>query len=502
MSTAAHPSGTPFPPALQDALTWLGSPPDADALRDLTPLRKHLDALSKLAIPPLQYLKILELFQTRANLTGSIVKPLLLDATLPLPTRLRTVAQGLMDIHGLLAAGYLKVAQQADGDRLRACHRSPTKLCAAGLSNLAQQYEVAQLVCTASPPDLWRMAGELFARIHAATPIQEPASAEVEDAERTLKAMFALSAAQPENFSPREVAFLAEYLRIQATSVAVGFGQPANDGFWLDAQRDQAPFAAIRRPPPDKTAVLQFSCAELGRAARAQIGRLADGESPDAIGLPGLACSQDYRDVLARAERYWSAPPKRQNHRRRNGYRVQVCSQLGALWQTLRGDAAGTGEIVLAASDWMILNEGPGGYAIMHVAGELGGLIAGSAVGLRTAPDQPWNICIIRWARSDNPEHIELGIEIVAPRAQAVHFVRNDGGTEASPIPALLLPPLPGLKRGESLLTARGQFAPGMFALVGGDDMHLQVAECRAEQLAMHTACIEVFEFERRGAAR
>lgn len=500
MSTVADRSGTPFPPALRDALAWLGAPPGNDALRDLSPLRKHLDGLARLAIPPLQYLKILELFQTRANATGSVVKPLLLDATLPLPEHLRTVAQGLMDIHGLLAGGYLQVVRQVDAERLRRAHRSTARLCGAGLSNLAQRYEVAQLVCAAAPPDLWRTASALFQSVRAAAQADDAAAPEAEEAERTLKVMLALSAAQPENFSPREVAFLAEYLRIQAPSVDLGIGRSANDGFWLDPSRDDAPFATVRRPPPEHVPVLQFSCAELGRAARAQIGRLIDGERPEAIGVPGLALAQDYRDVLARAERYWSAPPRRQAHRRRNGYRVQVCSQLGALWRALRGDAPGTTEVELAASDWMILNEGPGGCAIMHVAGELSGLVAGCALGLRTGQGRAWNICVVRWARSENPEHIELGLEIVAPRAQAVHIVRRVDDGDTSPVPALLLPPLPGLKRGESLLTTRGLFAPGTFALMGANDAQLRVAECRAGQLSMHTACIEVFEFERRGA--
>lgn len=496
MSTAADRSGTSFPPALQDALAWLGAPPENDPLRDLSPLRRHLDGLAKLTVPPLQYLKILELFQTRTNLTGSVVKPLLLDATLPLPARLRTVAQGLMDIHGLLAAAYRKVVLQADAERLRRVHRTPIGLCAAGLSNLAQQYEVAQLICTSSPPDLWRTAYELFNRIRRAMPVDAAEAPEASNAERALKVMLALSVAQPENFSPREVAFLTEYLRIQAATVDID-DHAASNGFWLDPTRDEAPFAAVRRPSPEGEHVLRFSCAKLGASVRAHVARLAAGENPETVGLPGLASSQDYRDVLTRAERYWSAPPKRQNHRRRNGYRVQVCSQLGTLWQALHAEVPGTTELDLAASDWMILNEGPGGCAIMHVAGELSGIVAGSALGLRAAPAQPWNICIVRWARSENPEHIELGLEIVAPRAEAVRIVRRTDGGEASPVPALLLPPLPGLKRGESLLTTRGQFAPGTFALMDATDTHLHVAECRAEQLAMHTACVEVFEFER-----
>jgi hypothetical protein len=498
MNMVANGRGTAFPPALQEALAWLGTPPENDALGDLGPLRTHLDALAKLSIPPLQYLKILELFQSRANPTGIAVKPLLLDATLPLPDRLRTVAQGLMDVYGLLAAGYLHAARNLAPSRLQAVNRSPAQLCAHGLSNLAQQYEVALLVSTASPPDLWRTANDLFRLVHLGLPMDGTLPVEAERADRTMKSILALSAVQPENFSPREIAFLAEYLRAQAACIDIHLPSARDDAFWLDPVRDQRPVAAVRRPPPGGAPVWHFSCTELSRTAREHLSLLADGERPEALGLPTTAISPDYRSALARAEATWAVPPRRQTNRRRNGYRVQVCTHLGPIWRQLRGTATGEqAEIELPASDWMILNESPSGYAIMHVAGALAGLVAGGALGLRASPDHPWHICLVRWARSDNPVHIELGIEVVAPHAEAVHMARSGSSGTGAPVPALLLPPLPGLRRGETLLTARGTFEPGRFTLIGETSSGIRVAECAAHQLSQHTACVELFEFER-----
>lgn len=131
-------SRTRFPSALQGALDWLGAPPAEDPLRDLAPMRRHLVAIAAVGIPPLQRLKILELFQTRAGLTASVVKPLLLDATLPLAKRLRTVAHGLMHVHEALAAGYLDALRDAPPEKLRGLDRSPPQLCALALANLSQ----------------------------------------------------------------------------------------------------------------------------------------------------------------------------------------------------------------------------------------------------------------------------------------------------------------------------------------------------------------------------
>ena len=376
---------------------------------------------------------------------------------------------------------------EARAEQLLSIECTPATLCDLGLANLSQQYEVAQLVCAPAPRDFWQQAQTFYGLIGTGS--------DADAATRRMKVLLALAAAQPEGFSPRETAFLAAYLQEQAAAVEF---RPASeprsdDEFWLDATHGFPPTAAVRRVPPADTP-LYFSCTALSQLARGHLADLERGATPETLGLPRDALSADYRDVLARAAQRWANPPKRETHRRRHGYRVQVCTQMGALWQQSDHAAA---EVELPASDWMILNESPSGYAIMHVAGELAGLVAGSAIGLRPAADKPWNICVVRWARSENPEHIELGLEVVAAQAHAVRIARRGPADAQAPFPALLLPPLPALQRGEALLTARGSFAPGAFALIDETSGHVRVAECSAGQLAMHTACIEIFEFER-----
>jgi hypothetical protein len=75
----------------------------------------------------------------------------------------------------------------------------------------------------------------------------------------------------------------------------------------------------------------------------------------------------------------------------------------------------------------MVTNESPDGYALMHMSGQtddvrIGDIIALQAVDEQTGMSQAWHICIIRWAISENPEHIELGLQILAPSATAVEL--------------------------------------------------------------------------------
>jgi hypothetical protein len=97
---------------------------------------------------------------------------------------------------------------------------------------------------------------------------------------------------------------------------------------------------------------------------------------------------------------------------------------------------------------------------------------------------------------------VELGLELIAPSAEAVRMARvgrNAKGQE--PVSALLLPPLPRLDRTEAILTPRGHYAQGTFTLLGEKDGKVQLTSCITGRLAMQTAAAEVFEFERDAAS-
>lgn len=488
----------PFSPALQGTLAWLGQPPAQDPLRDLVPLRNHLAALADGNLSPVSLLRVLDLFQLRTDAITNVLEPLLLDATLPLPRRLRTVAKGLIEIHRPLAEGYLRVLREASPAHLAPLKRSQSQVGSAAMANLARQYQVALMVAAPAPADLWKQGQEILRRLTPASGI------EIMDVERHVKGMMALAAAQPESFSPREIAFLAEYLDTFAAAIEIRLKSPkeAAEWYWLAEERDQPPTAAARRPPPPDARLVFYSCRVLGRKTRGHLAQLAHGVSPESMGLPACMAQEDYRHTLAQAEAHWSSPPQRQAQRRRNSYRVQACVHLGTLWQILHGKPAESSrEFKSAATDWMVLNESPEGLAMMHVSGKVEGLVAGGTLGLKFTADGPWNICLVRWARSENPEHVEIGLELVAPHAEAVHWLPIPQATPSpTPMTALLLPAVPTLGRREALLVARGHYTARDFMLIGELDGRTRIVECAAGALTLQTASIEIFEFERKVA--
>lgn len=488
-------------PALDSALDWLAKPPAQDPLRDLVPLRNHLSAFEDMGVAPLQLLRILELFQPRVNAINAALKPLLQETSLPVDTRLRTISQGLLDVHGAIAAAYVKVMREADRDRMQGMHRNPTSLSALALGNLLQQLEVSLLISSLAPPEMWRNAQVIHNWTMDVIPHDSTMPAGATAAQRHFKTMLALAAAQPESFTPAELAFLLGYLREFGTEVVMQNEAPikARDTwYWINDGLDQPPCATVRRPPPSGGRTICFSCRELGRTALEHTEQLGAGEEPVALGLDTRGTEPALRHALRRAAGRWLSPPKRHTQRRGSSARVQVCTDMAALWQHRHGDHQPIANAIgVTATDWMMLNESPGGLAIMHVSGNTRGLIAGSALAVKPAADQPWGLCVVRWARSDNPEHLELGLEIVAPSAQAVRIIRQGAaGTDAS-AEAFLLPPLTATQRGEALLCLPGVHETGPFTLVSENSGRIQLTECMPTTLLLQTGRMELFEFSR-----
>ena len=493
---------SPQPPIqLQQALDWLAGPPPDDPLLDLLPLRNHIAAIGSLGLPVLHRIKIDELLQQRAERIDAALTPMLLDVKLPLPTDLGTAAQDLIGLRAELGETWLRVAGEADPRDLARIHRSRTQVCLQGIFNLSRQFIATLLTAIPTPINFWRNAQALYHRAHESADPTATLPAEMSLIDTRFKAMLALTTAQPEGLSPREIAFLADYLETHATATRIDMIRPeaAEDWFWLEASLDQRPIA-LSRLGPDGGLCLYFRFGELANLAARHLDQLNDGVPPSSLGLPHQAAGADYRNALERARQYWAMPRRRCFNRRPQTLRVEVCIQLSTLWTALASDSQQepkSSDRELTYSDWTLLNDSPSGYAIVHAIGEVAGIVPGCAIGLRADAGAAWQICLVRWARSKNSSHVELGLEVLAPSAQPVRIQTLTKRNPEPPIPALLLPALPGINRSEAILAMRGDYNTRPFTLLLENGSRLQIVECMPHRSLIETSSIEVFEFVR-----
>lgn len=410
------------------------------------------------------------------------------------------MASLLISAYEQVAAGYEHLL--AEASRLAfSKRRHPAVVAAHALHSLTQAFATSSMMSSPPPADLWRRAHILArsAREHY-DPDATVVSGTPHDPEKIYKGLLALAAAQPEGFSPGEIALASDYLAQYSGTVSLQSTQPEEEGsswYWVDSNRDSGPMPPNRRIPPDHGELFYCSFQLLARLLGEQISALEAGMPAGNLRLPDGAAANGAHATLKRLQQHWSSPPHRQHPRRHNNFRAQVCVGLNELWQLLEQGASPeeNTENQPRTTEWMVLNESPSGYAVMHVSGEVEGLAPGSPIALRPGPDKPWSICIVRWMKSENPEHIELGLELVAPAARSVQLVFRNGDLSQQPTQGLLLPAIPALRENAAVLAPSGAYSSRRFFIVSGENK-THVMQGRLLSLDLQTGAVELFQFE------
>ncbi|MBL8481163.1 MAG: hypothetical protein JNJ60_03130 [Rhodocyclaceae bacterium] len=492
-STVLAEPGADAESAMSGLLAWLAAPPPDDPEHDLPEVAARLDELLGFGTAGNQLLRVLDLFFARAHRLALEMRPRLAASFLPLPRGLRQAAGRLADIHCRLAsayAGQLDDAGIAERCRLSAATR--------GLRSTLDHYLARAAMATPAPPDFWQDAHELYRRA-GAFPDTNGSNGRSE-ADQAYFTLLALAVAQPESLTPRDLWQASETLALHWADVEwQESAAPPGDleaWYWIDRRRDHGPVAASRRAPLANADVVYFTLARMAQTLVEQLDALDGGAPVDSTRLPTSAVETDVRALLRRLYLRWLKPPKRALKRRHQNYRAQLCTGLGEVWALLMQNNA-EGQLAPGlVSEWMIQNESANGFAAMHVGGEMQQLRPGAVAAMRSPESDSWAICFVRWLRSDNPEHMEVGLEMVAPKAQPVRVAFRSGKRDENPVPALRLPPLAASRPREALITPRGSCVARRFVMIWQVGEKICVSQGRMRSFDQQTANAELFQFD------
>ena len=109
-----------------------------------------------------------------------------------------------------------------------------------------------------------------------------------------------------------------------------------------------------------------------------------------------------------------------------------------------------------------IVNHSPGGYCLSWPKEVPGQLQAGELLGMQDSPTQGWSVAVVRWIRQVRGGGTQMGIELIAPHAQAcgLQLVRK-AEQSSQYLRALLLPEISAISRPATLITPRLPFQEG-----------------------------------------
>ena len=227
--------------------------------------------------------------------------------------------------------------------------------------------------------------------------------------------------------------------------------------FVIKPQRDVAGYSVSKRHQPSPQGhdlvlntlpVADAILAELSKLTIVEPGAgLTVEATPESIGLPKGTDPVRAKDLLGRLVKQWGAMPNRRFNRLRTHARVEICVGIPDIWAFLRGEPGTVG----VPAEWMVTNESENGFALMHASGPIAAVRVGEVVGIRARDSRTCHVCVVRWVLSDNPEHLELGLEELARNARPAQARKVCDG-DGAPVPVLLLPESPEQGKASSIV--------------------------------------------------
>ena len=484
-------ASTAQPAGMQSLFNWLDSPLPPNAADELAHLHRQLGSLRVTPLTPEQRALTLERLYARGRTTVNSLLASLSDAELPLPIPRKT--------RQLIRSQQLFLRTLAD-DLLALLNDPPAAMPTVlplwqSLDALAQHLLISSLIASPATIGIWQQLHQTYEtvrRLELASAVPQGGHATLQD---TYYSAVLLACAQPASFTSNEINFVAAYLSRFCAGVDHGDESMAQTpaAFWIDPTRDAAAFACARNTPPPDTVVRYFNCARLAARLKQQLAKLEAGATAQEIELPDFADTPAGLGVLHRLVNYWGEPGKRRYPRRRQNYRAVLCCGLDSLWRLFQ-DSEGS---PIETSNWMITNESPDGYAFMHVSGKTGDLSVGDVTAIRTESGKTWQICIVRWALSENQEHLELGLQILATRAVPALLAQPSEQSSRTLLPVLILPEIRALRMTEMLVVPSGALykLPSHLILVIEKE-NIVVREVKSTRLDEQNSQIAIFSIE------
>lgn len=498
MKSSDAPQHTSPETSIKAVLDWLALSSKQHLPEHAELLHRQMRLVRATPIPTPQRSKLLDLFYTHTERLVRTEIPELQQASLPVSRRLRQRVRALQELLETLSQDYLNTLSELFDPQAIQPHTVPADTLGKTLQCIVWNIHVSHLVASPTPIGLWLALHNTFntaRRLGLNTISPEGNGNSLE--QLYLGALLA-AIAQPASFNSRELAFIAECTESMACAVHISETPPLDSTgvFWIDPNADFPACAIVRRSPPPDITTWFFSCKNLAQDLKTRYEALLNGAQAATLALPAMADSSAGQGVLRRLGTLWGNPGKRRFSRRRQSYRAKMCIGLEQLWHLLQKP-----EEARSVSEWMVINESPDGYAIMHVSGQTGHLEVGDVLAILPSQENGedtslWLVCIVRWAISENPEHLELGLQLLASRAMAAVIAQPQAPSSA-PITALMIPETPPLRQATGLVVASGQLSchsGKLIVLVEKDN--LAIHELRPTHLDEQTNSIDIFSVE------
>jgi hypothetical protein len=497
---------------------WLVSLPPSNVTETGRAIFDALTTLNRVRLDAEQRLKLLKHYQVSIDLLDAPLEALFTSASLPAKEKAKQAATLARNLQLELANGYKLALNEKLASRFPLAQRGMPAL----VHRLMTVYQQLYWICCKNymplPEGVWRETHMLFRHAIQQKWIDAP---EGQPPGQTIggiyKQMLLLALADPYRYHPAELDKIQDLIRNYGAAAQFQPMSAAHHpaGLFLVRLNSDLPPVFLGQKPADadgSNAIL-LDTIDMARhlhkalqAVEQKLPTAADRNKAEA-----------WLELLQRVMRQWSITPKRVFQRLRANHSVELCGGLrmtaayfngGMQTQpvlpepepemqriTAEGPTTVSSLQTYGEPDrWVVLNESPGGYAVrMQPVPQQCVYRVGDIIGMRGGGADAWMVGAVRWLQVvDEGEAIEMGVQILAPTAEAAMVRPTIAAPGTTFQPALCLPELPVLKQPALLVGPRGSFGVQReLFLYRGETHHV----IRATRLVEHAIGFDLFEY-------
>ena len=498
---------------------WLETMPLANIVEAATSVSDALISLNRNPLDAYTRLKLLELFTTAINnLTPELQHKYTLVA-LPLPEKSRQAANLARRLFMELAYGYkiiLLERLEKKGISFGGRVHLPL-LIQRAIAALSKALCAFYKTYSPTPPGIWSEIHQLAHLALERNLHNEPVDRGRNSISAIYKQTLLLALANPYKLMHGEVDRVTDYLveygnlaklyPMQATQSSVGV-------FLVNLDSDASPKSLDKGHAKGRNYILLGTDA-LVSTLQDQISKLESGRPPKALNLPDYAKLPSYLNLMRHLLKDWTLVPKRKFQRMANNNIMEICVGLRAAshfisfhpeateieMETLdfsgieQSGSPAIGKSVqlqFVTSQWAVTNESAGGLGLKCISGSTQPIRIGEIIALRSRDSQNWNIGVVRRVFSDKPEHLELGVQMLAPAASPITIKPVVAGPKDTFQAALLLPEIRALQQPATIVAAPATYRSKLEYLLYQNS---GISNVRAMRLIEQTASFDQFQF-------
>ena len=289
--------------------------------------------------------------------------------------------------------------------------------------------------------------------------------------ENTYKHALLMSLADPQHLTQKNMRLAAEYLAFHVENAKISIVAPleiTTSCFIVNLSSNKPPVSYSKQkvaPNPDSDILLQTLDLVIG--IHQDLNSLQNNQLPKDGGVPANANRDEYIDLLTYLIKHWGVTQKRIFNRTKSEGEIEIVTGIPAIHYFSSANVEHTAnanigklqhsENMPEPSRWHIINISAIGMSVRRHATAEKNIRIGGLLGFKTKNEQHWSIGLVRWAACGSRDRLDIGVQLIAPRAQsAIAHIDKTGREEM----VLLLPELVTVKQLATVIARVGTYQP------------------------------------------